>query len=253
MGTVPAADIHAEGGALRLDAVAAGDVVFLYGQSPRLLDRLRGWINVHGQRILAAWRAVEPVRLREKLPHYSHVMLGVGSGLVIHADGKRVSIDVISQIIRPSMSDAARFQVYRYSGLGSAVAEAIVTSAYRYYDQSYGFIPFFSDPRKALRRRKEDTTQFCSRLVAHAYRSGGITLTELADSKVLPLDLYRICQQASWRDVSAEFIDERLDGRVRQVLVDADMEQKLGIALSEIFARGDEQVLKGARIQRDFL
>jgi hypothetical protein len=179
-------------------------------------------------------------------------MIGVGGGLVIHADGKRVSIDVISDVIGAELADAALFSVYRYQRLSPQASAEIVKAAYRYYSQSYGFIPYFGSV-KIRPRRREDTTQFCSRLVAHAYRCAGYSLTTLADARVLPLDLYRICQSDEWRDVTAEFIEEGFSPDVEHALAGIGMEEICGMNLQDFLKRSGQTMREASALQRDFL
>lgn len=233
-------------------SVADGDVVLIYSRPNSLLSRLSRCINVGGQRLLAAIRHVDRVSLFQRLPSHSHALLGIGGGLVIHADGKRVSIDVISDVIRPGTEEAAHFAVYRHQQLSPQAKAEIVNAAYRYYSQSYGFTPYFgSIGRKS--RAKEDTTQFCSRLVAHAYGAAGLPLTRLADKRVLPLDLYRICQDSEWRDVTATFIEEEFSDDLTDLLRDAGVEEINGRNPKEFFADSEKLIRQGAALQRQML
>jgi hypothetical protein len=235
-----------------IGAIANGDVVLIYNRPRSLWGRVSKLINVGGQRFLAAIRRAERVSIFRSLPSYSHVMLGVGGGLVIHADGKRVSIDVISDVIHPEMNDVARFVVYRHQQLSISSTADIVKAAYRYYSQSYGFTPYFGRPVDTP-RRKEDTTQFCSRLVAHAYRTAGHQLTTLADNRVLPLDLYRICQSAEWRDVTSDFVKNAFSDKVAQALGEVGLKTFNGVSLQDIFAQSEQVMREAASTQREFL
>src|ERR1700688_4106817 len=84
---------------ISITAVNAGDIVLVYDQSTRLRNIAKRWGNVVGQRILAAIRRGEHVPLKSRLPYYSHVLLGLGGGLIIHADGKTVAVEVIHEAL----------------------------------------------------------------------------------------------------------------------------------------------------------
>ena len=234
------------GSTFSLGEVAAGDVVFVYSQAKQLKEKFRRLLNVSGQRLLMATRSVERISLFENLPKYSHVMIGVGGGLVIHADGKSVNIDIVTDTIGISMTDAAKFEIFRRRDLSVEKAQAIVNAAYRYYGQAYGFIPFFGRHRKAAEEDK-DTTQFCSRLVAYAFRTTGLALTSLADAKVLPLDLYRICQnEHDWQNISDRFVEKRITEVAWRALEEAGLAKQLGFSEEELIL-----LLKGDK-KRDF-
>lgn len=235
-----------------LGSIANGDVVLIYSRPRSLWGRVSRSINVLGQRLLAAIRRVERVSLLTPLPSHSHAMIGVGGGLVIHADGKQVSVDVISDVILPEMNDAARFVVYRHRQLSSQSATEIVKLAYRYFSQSYGFMPYFGSALVRL-RRKEDTTQFCSRLIAHAYRSAGHQLTTLTDNRVLPLDLYRICQGAEWQDVTAEFVEKGFSEEALASLDKATAGDLGGVSFQDFMAGSEQTLRKSASLHRDLL
>lgn len=238
--------------AFTLGAIVNGDVILIYSRPRSLWGRVSRFINVGGQRLLAAIRRVERVSLFRRLPSHTHAMIGIGGGLVIHADGKLVTIDVISDIIRPEMDDAAHFVVYRHQLLPPKSTANVVKAAYRYYSQSYGFAPYFG--RAVDRpRRKEDTTQFCSRLIAHAYRTAGHELTKLTDNRVLPLDLFRICQGAEWCDVTAEFVEEDISEEVTKTLGKTDLDTVVGMSLEHFLARSEQTMRKAASVQREFL
>src|SRR5262245_11755563 len=78
-----------------ISAIQAGDIVFIYDQSAGIQDVVKGFGNVIGQRVLAAARRTEPISIRSRLPYYSHVMLGLGGGLIIHADGRTVAVEIL--------------------------------------------------------------------------------------------------------------------------------------------------------------
>lgn len=181
------------------------------------------------------------------MPRYSHVMIGIGGGLVIHADGKRVSIDVLSDVITPEIANAGYFVVYRHRNMPLDKANDIVNEAYRYYSQSYGFSPYFRSLKKKWKRR-EDTTQFCSRLVAHAFRAAGYSLTTLADVRVLPIDLYRICQGDEWLDVTSDLIDMFFSPKKELFLSEID-----GISMPDFWQATELLMREAAENRRNFL
>ena len=187
----------------RIGAVSAADIVLIYDQSPRLRKVLTRFFNVVGQRILASVRKMKHLNPTLWGREFSHVMLGVGGGLIIHADGKTVAVAILDDALHFQTEEASIFQVYRRKEMPHDLADKITKSAMRYYNQKYRFVSYF------VENMKEDTTQFCSRLVAYAYSSAGLPLTSLPENKVLPIDLYQICQSQAWEDVSAKFVQEQ--------------------------------------------
>ncbi len=230
---------------LQIGAISAGDIVFVYDDSARGLDKIKQLINVTGQRILAAVRKEERLSLQLRTPQYSHVMLGMDGGLIIHADGKKVAIEVISDALTHGTNyDASHFQIYRHNDITKENADQIVKSAMRYYNQEYSFFSYFNNTKVG------DTTQFCSRLIAHAYRSVGIPLTSLADNKVLPVDLYLACQSDNWKNVSAEFVQEPPPSNILNEFPPIEISGRGPISLSDFLIITDELVDKSARIDK---
>jgi Permuted papain-like amidase enzyme, YaeF/YiiX, C92 family len=218
----------------QIGAISAGDVVFVYDGSTRIDKKVKRFLNVIGQRILASIRRAERVSLRPRVRKYSHVMLGVGGGLIIHADGKTVAVEVVSDALHHNTKDAALFKVYRRKDMSQGMADKIVKSAMRYYGKKYSFTKYFAESDE------EDTTQFCSRLVAHAYRAAGTPLGSLDDNRVLPLDLYQACQTDGWEDISAEFLQAAPSAEADKLLPPIEIPGEGALPLSELAKRSDE-------------
>ena len=231
-----------------LKSLRAGDIVFAYSGSSRLKGRLRPNLNVTGQRLLMAVRRKHQIPLRTALPRYSHVMLGLGNGLVIHADGKKVCVEIISDALKYDTDDAASFRIYRRRDLSPAQGRKIADAATRYYEQKYRFLSFFLTSRATP---EADNTQFCSRLVAKAFRSVGAPVSRLPDHRTLPLDLYNSCQSSEWIDVSCEFKQQPIAADIVRLI-----EELIGLQDStkgspqkplEQPCEGDRNVAEGAR------
>ncbi|HEX4322419.1 MAG TPA: hypothetical protein VHZ52_16015 [Acidobacteriaceae bacterium] len=231
----------------QIASVATGDIVFVYDGSRSPIKRVKRWINILGQRILAAMRKTDPSPLKRETQKYSHVMLGLGQGLIIHADGKTVAVEIVSDALRYDTRDASRFQIYRRKGITAEQADHIVKPAMRYYHQRYSFFTYF------LEAHAEDTTQFCSRLVAHAYREADMPLTTLPDNQVLPMDLYRICQSDAWEDVTALAIANSIPAEIDALIPPVDVEGVGKMSLSELFEKSDAVLLQAANNQKQFI
>ncbi len=228
-----------------IGAISAGDIVFVYDASPRVRNKISRFINVIGQRILASIRKVERLRLAPRVRRYSHVMLGVGGGLIIHADGKSVAVEVISDALHHHTKEASVFQIYRRKDISQELAEKVVKSAMRYFGQKYRFSTYFAKPDAG------DTTQFCSRLVTHAYRSAGISLTSLTDNRVLPVDLYQICQSPAWNDVSVEFVQPPPSPAINELFPTIDLPSQGELSLSDFLTHSDTLILEAARLTKE--
>jgi hypothetical protein len=222
-------------------AVAAGDIIFVYDQHPGPIKRLKRIGNVIGQKLLISMRKQDSAPSKGETRNYSHVMLGVGNGLIIHADGTKVTVEPMSEALDYETDERSIFQVFRREDLSPETANAIAKEGTRYYAQKYRFSSFFTSPPE------QDTTQFCSRLVAHAFSSAGIALTDLADNKVLPLDLYRICLCGGWKDVTEKFVAEAPSTASDEVLPKIRLEGQ-DLPLSEFLKKADALIAKSASL-----
>jgi hypothetical protein len=176
-------------------------------------------------------------------------MLGLNAGLIIHADGKKVAVEIITDALHYGTDLASHFEVYRRRHLTPKFRQTIAKTAVRYYSQKYRFSPFFLDVRK---RRKEDTTQFCSRLVANAYRSAGLPISSLSDQKTLPIDLYQACQSDDWENITANFLERPIETEVSESAGTIDIPGLGQMTLADFLAHSDELILDGARRSKDF-
>jgi hypothetical protein len=221
-------------------SIRAGDIIFVLPES-RGLSKLTQLTNVHGQHLLAKMRRNNRLGLRASVRKYSHVMLGAGDGLIIHADGKKVALEVVTDALN---FGSTQYQVFRHAGLSGATAAQIARAGIRYMQQKYSFLAYFK------KSRESDTTQFCSRLVAHAYRAAGMPLSELPDKDVLPLDLYRICQAAPWSDVTAETLLRMPRPDTEDILGNIEIPGKGNLSISEFLDSADQRLLEGLQLRK---
>ncbi|MBQ5950011.1 YiiX/YebB-like N1pC/P60 family cysteine hydrolase [Massilia sp. ST3] len=223
-------------------SIQAGDIIFV-------LPRSSGWswlkqqANVQGQHLLAKIRRAKRLGLAARVRKYSHVMLGVGGGLIIHADGKKVALEVVTDALDFASTS---YQVFRQTGLPAATAAQVAKAGIRYMQQKYSFAAYFK------KTREDDTTQFCSRLVAHAYRAAGMPLGALADKDVLPLDLYMLCQEAPWTDVTEESFHRPLSTEAEALAGEIGIPGQGAPSLSEFFDRSDKLLLDSAQMHKQF-
>jgi hypothetical protein len=239
----------------QIGRLSAGDIVFVYDKPSRLWHKIGLFFNVIGQRILAALRTEQRISPLVRMPKHSHVMLGLSGGLIIHADGKSVKIEIISDALHYGRDDASFFRVYRLRNMSPDLADKIEKAATRYYSQRYSFYSYFvasrSEPEQGA-SKNGDTTQFCSRLVAHAYRSAGAPLSELPDNRVLPLDLYEICQSKEWQDISSELVKEPISPEADDVIGPIDIPDERSMTLSEFFKHIDSVMHNSAELAMRF-
>lgn len=145
-------------------AVRAGDIIFVLPRTSGV-DAILQWGNIQGQRILASLRTTDKISLKPILPKFSHVMLGAGDGIIIHADGTEVTLQVVSDALK--FKDST-YEIYRNSGVSEETAKRIAEAGIHYLKQQYDFTTYFGAGGAG------DVTQFCSRLVAQAYRIVGL-------------------------------------------------------------------------------
>lgn len=231
-----------EDGRFRPLAIEAGDIVIVLGKPTSLVGNIKLGINLKGQRILSSVRGDESVSLLDELPPVSHVMLGIGDGLIIHADGKSVAEETIHDALKVNAPDAYLYHIYRHKKITAELGQRIGKAAKRYYGQAYSFFTYLG------KEEQVDYTQFCSRLVAYAYRTEGMPLSKLADNKVLPLDLDRICRTEDWQDVTEKFIQKPLSAEAEMWLKDITGDLKLPsgapVPSDRIFEESDQLVLE---------
>jgi hypothetical protein len=223
-------------------SIKAGDIIFVLPESSGL-SKLVQLTNVHGQHLLAKVRRRNRMGLKASVRKYSHVMLGAGDGLIIHADGKKVALEVVTDALR---FGSTKYQVFRRADLPAAATDHIARAGIRYMQQKYSFMKYFG------KARENDTTQFCSRLVAHAYRSAGLPMSAAPDKDVLPLDLYLLCQTAPWSDVTAETILQPLSQDAAIFAHDIEVPGKGVMSMADFFANSDKLLLGSLHFQKQF-
>jgi hypothetical protein len=224
-------------------SIKAGDVIFVLPHSSGL-SKLTQVANVHGQHLLAKLRKSNRLPIKASVRKYSHVILGLGDGLIIHADGKKVALEVVTDALD---IESTRYQVFRHTGLSDETVDKIVKAGMRYMQQKYSFIKYFGKPKE------NDTTQFCSRLVAHAYRYAGVPLSKLPDKDVLPLDLYLLCQQPPWSEVTDETVHQFSSPEMDNFVGDIEVPGRGKMSFSELFDSSDKLLLKCVQSRKQVL
>lgn len=231
--------------------IKAADIVFVYPSSAHLHEKIIRFFNIVGQRFLAGIRREHRVAPLARVPRFTHVMLGVGSGLVVHADGKIVRVEIVSDALAYATDRESTYEIYRMRDLTDERGNGIAAAATRYYNQRYSFLAYFrSAPSTQVGSDigREDTTQFCSRLVAHAYRSAGFPFSARPDSRMLPLDLYQICQSEPWTDITSEFVQAPVPPDMDRALGEINLPDGHGVGVNELFRRMDEAVRRNAEL-----
>ena len=223
-------------------SIRAGDIIFVLPESSGL-RKLTQLTNIHGQHFLAKIRRSNRLALKASVRKYSHVMLGAGDGLIIHADGKKVALEVVIDALN---FESTRYQVFRHADLSAEAALQVAKAGMRYLQQKYSFMTYFGKGRKG------DTTQFCSRLVAHAYRAAGLPLSALPDKDVLPLDLYLLCQESPWRDITAETLVPPLSPDNGNIFGNIEIPGRESLSLSEFLESSDKLLLNNLQFQKKF-
>jgi hypothetical protein len=135
-------------------------------------------------------------------------MLGMSPGVVIHADGESVKMELFADALGSDLSPD-RFRVVRRDDppLTDVEQVSLAYEAQRFFKQQYYFIyGRTSGPLgRALRDRRGITFPFCSELVATAYLAIGRPVASLSPDRTLPVDLEQHCIPPVWRDVSSAF------------------------------------------------
>lgn len=196
------------------------DVVLVRGTG------IRGWFLC----------ALQSIRLG-RLVRFSHALLSLGEGALVHAVIPRVGI------IRPlDVWHSKKYHknplVLRRTALNSeSEISALIEFAYAFsrlkYHEKYNL--FFGIPKSILRRK----SSFCSELVVQAHRLFG---TEFFDTKrpekVYPGHLSELAVDIEWSDVSniyKAYTEEILQGRNSNSNVVASTRYKTGEAQFLLF------------------
>ena len=235
----------------------AGDVVFMAKRAGQRREKISTAINVNGQRLLAAFRRAERLRITTRLGAWSHVVLALGDGTVIHADGRSVAIDTAHDVLDID-GEELHFRVFRREGLSERQGMAVTREAKRYLAQKYSFRRYFTTGGRSSAGKREDTTQFCSRLVARSFAVAGLPLSPRPEHRVLPIDLYAACQLPPWREVTSDVVRRRWpassNGILERIEVPGQGELSM-ISMTEFFKKTDALMDHTAELakQREYI
>lgn len=197
-------------------SVKCGDVIFVLNES----KHARASVVV--QTVL---RLGDLLAGRRGIAAYSHVMLGISQGIVIHADGAEVTVESLRNALEDELDevDRRRFRVVRpdQPGLSAADEQTLTVEAIGFLKEKYSFVlgrrsGWFG----RLRHRNRHLTQpFCSELIATAYRAIDRPIGGRAADRTLPSDIDAFCIPPAWRDATDEYFEARpdvvIDDRIR--------------------------------------
>jgi hypothetical protein len=238
---------------LRAKAGVTGDIIFVLGSNKR--ERL----NLRGQSLLRLFRifrgGFHPAR-------YSHVMLVLSPGLVIHADGKSVKVQPLADIVLEE-TDRSRFRATRFVGdqlkdrsngrAHDRGRQALAEEALKFYNQKYSFI-YGRRPGwmgSFLHRSSTKSFPFCSELISAAYGAAGHKICNLPYDRTLPLDLEAQCVPPLWKDVTDEFdMEIPSSSPLDRETISLEDEE---LTLSQFLAAADRLLKSTNRADADFV
>jgi hypothetical protein len=217
-------------------SVQAGDIIFLFTQAKR------AQINISGQSFMRLGSILVGDYRRSR---YSHVMLGISQGVVIHSNGKSVKMERLTDAIGGSQIDKDKLLVMRlaHPPLEGSDAMRIVSEAQVFLKQTYSFIPgrkstYFG---RMLHRKRRLTHPFCSELVAATYAAIGRPITKRPPDRVLPLDLEMHCTPPTWCDVTEQYVVQTVPDAIDGMSI--DIAGRL-LTLPEFFQETDQLLHK---------
>jgi hypothetical protein len=192
---------------LRAKAGVPGDIIFVLGRNKRAR------LNLRGQSLLRLFRIF---RGGFPLARYSHVMLVLSPGLVIHADGKSVKVqplaDVVLEEAGPGGFRAMRLVGDQLNDRSNGRAhdrgrQVVAEEALKFYNQKYSFIYGRRSGwmGSLFHRSSTKSFPFCSELISAAYGAAGLKICNLPYDRTLPVDLEAQCVPPLWKDVTDEF------------------------------------------------
>lgn len=207
-----------------------GDIILVYsrGKIPSLIHL--------GQSIL---RAPDLVRRKKSTARYSHVILAVGKGLAIHADGHTVGPAKIHELATDwnDWSSEGGTKVLRLADEHERdrVGRVVKAQAERWIDAKYFFgYAFGSSSLGRLLPRRVRSMQFCSKLVADCYREAGVPIGNRPSDQTLPVDIEAFCTPPEWHDVASDLAAaEQLDADASDDF-DVEDEQTVESILEEL-------------------
>jgi hypothetical protein len=184
--------------ALRIGVRAGlpGDIVFITSNS------IRAKLNLTGQDLLrSSWIR----RGKINRARYSHVMLVLSPGLVVHADGKSVAVQPIKDVAFHE-ADGYQIKAVRFGDATDELRKVIAHEALKFLKQKYSFIYArrSSTLGKVLHRSRARTLPLCSELVAVSFGAAGIQICSTPYDRTLPVDLEANCVPPVWKDVTDE-------------------------------------------------
>lgn len=226
----------------------SGDIIFVL---PTTAEKGKWWVqklNVFGQRLLAWMRRTDRISPRKKTAMYSHVILGLDSGNVIHADGNTVALESVESALNIGDNTSYKFQIYRCTRVGAENGSVIAMEAIRFLKANYDFKTYL---RPSPAPEKKDSTQFCSKLIATSFREAGVTITKLADNRVLPIDLWNVCQAHDWVEITEEFTSDVNWEKAAEVLGPIDIPGHGSIDLATFMEHSDHLMREVAANNRE--
>lgn len=183
------------------ESVQAGDVILIFTRGSR------AQLNVAGQSLMRLRALLSGGYSRAR---YSHVMLGISPGVVVHSDGESVKMQRLADVLGGAPPAPGCLLALRpdHPPLDAGTALLLVGEAQYYLKQKYSFIPGrrSSAAGRLLHGRRRLTHPFCSELVAAAYAAIGRPIGRRPPDRMLPVDLEMYCQPPVWRDVTAAYL-----------------------------------------------
>ena len=196
-------------------SVHPGDVILIFTKGKRAR------INIVGQSVMRLRRILTGTYRQSR---YSHVMLGVSAGIVVHADGHSVKVERLTDAIRGDQMASGNLLVMRpaHPALQESDGLRIVQEALTFLQQTYSFIPGRKSTwlGRIIHRKRPLTHPFCSELVAAAFAAIGRPITDLPPDRVRPVDLEMYCTPPAWRDVTDEYVAEHGHSALDDVAID---------------------------------
>ncbi|KXG14939.1 hypothetical protein LT17_03731 [Pseudomonas aeruginosa] len=125
----------------------------------------------------------------------SHVLVSLADGAFVHATtGAGVDFEFITTILNDCKEG---WRVIRMKGLTDERREAIMKESLYFIDQAYNYKFFF---------KSNDSSSFCSELVAKVFESAGAPLFNKETGKVTPADFDKAADEGSlWEDVTENY------------------------------------------------
>jgi hypothetical protein len=213
------------------NGIEPGDIIFVYSKSTR------GSLNLASQQLFSLYR----YKLREmSIARYTHVLLALDYGLVIHADGTSTVVESFPSFISDYDINKVKIVRMKKPCLSRKDKQILINEALRYFKQKYTLYPGRNTISwiSFMTQKYKETNPFCSELLALVFKAIDRPLCDLPPDQVLPIDIEKSCLEPVWENITKEIFEfsKRSEGS-EDILLEKDI-----LALFDDFEKDSQRI-----------